>query len=199
MNVSGRRCQDLVVLIGNRQRSRDHLRPIHPPVRRFVAPIGMKEIRQDADLATPPALLARDVKDILVVDPDVEYLRAAQTALRFLAEVEVFSKFAAARARLLSSEPPDLLVTNLRLQAYNGLHLVHMATAQTRCVVYSTHDDLVLAREVQAAGAFYERSNRVSRALAAYVHASLPPHDRRSVTALDRREIPRGGRRATDR
>jgi CheY-like chemotaxis protein len=198
MNVSGRRCQDLVVLIGNRQRARDHLRPMRVPVRRFSAPIGMKEIRQDADL-TPPALVARNVKDILIVDPDVEYLRAAQTALRFLAEVEVFSKFAAARARLLSSEPPDLLVTNLRLQAYNGLHLVHMATAGTRCIVYSTHDDLVLAREVQAAGAFYERSNRVSRALAAYVHATLPPHDRRNLTALDRRQIRRGGRRSTDR
>jgi DNA-binding NtrC family response regulator len=168
------------------------------PVRRFSAPIGMKEIRQDADL-TPPALVARNVKDILIVDPDVDYLRAAQTALRFLADVEVFSKFAAARARLLSSEPPDLLVTNLRLQAYNGLHLVHMATAGTRCIVYSTHDDLVLAREVQAAGAFYERSNRVSRALAAYVHATLPPHDRRNLTALDRRQIRRGGRRSTDR
>jgi len=199
MNVSGRRCQELVVLIGNRQRSRDHLRPIHAPVRRFVAPFGMKEIRQDADLTRPRALLARDVKDILIVDPDVDYLRAAQTTLRFLADVEVFSKFAAARARLLSSEPPDLLVTNLRLQAYNGLHLVHMATAQTRCVVYSTYDDLVLAREVQAAGAFYERSNRMSRALAAYVHATLPPHDRRNVTALERRQIPRGGRRSTDR
>jgi len=74
-----------------------------------------------------------------------------------------------------------------------------MATPQTRCVVYSTYDDLVLAREVQAAGAFYERSNRMSRALAAYVHATLPPHDRRNVTALERRQIPRGGRRSTDR
>jgi len=169
------------------------------PARRFVAPFGMREIRRDADFTTPPPVVARDVKDILIVDPDVDYLRAAQNALRFLAEVEVFSKFAAARARLLSSEPPDLLVTNLRLQAYNGLHLVHMATAQTRCVVYSTYDDVVLAREVQAAGAFYERSNRVSRALAAYVHATLPPRDRRNVTALDRRQIPRGGRRSTDR
>jgi len=159
----------------------------------------MKEIRQDVDLTTPPAFLARDVKDILIVDPDVEYLRAAQTALRFQAEVEVFSEFASARARLLSSEAPDLLVTNLRLQAYNGLHLVHMAGPHTRCVVYSTYDDLVLAREVQAAGAFYERSNRVSRALPAYVHAALPSRDRRNITALDRREVPRGGRRSTDR
>jgi DNA-binding NtrC family response regulator len=159
----------------------------------------MKEIRPDADLRTPLAVLPREAKEILLVDPDVEYLRSAQKALKSLAEVEVFSTFAAARARLLSSGPPDLLVTNLRLQAYNGLHLVYMATRQTRCIVYSTYDDLVLAREVQKAGAFYERSNRVSRALAAYVSATLPAHDRRNVTAVDRRQPLRGGRRSTDR
>ena len=200
MNVSDRRYQEMVVLFGNRQRARDRVRPMRPSARRFVTPIGMKEIDpHDADLATPPAVLARDVKDILLVDPDVDYLRAAQNALRFMADVEVSSKFAAARARLLSPRPPDLLVTNLRLQAYNGLHLVHMADGRTRCVVYSNYDDLVLAREVQAAGAFYERSTQLSRTLAAYVCASLPPRDRRNLTALERRQSPRGGRRCTDR
>jgi hypothetical protein len=76
---------------------------------------------------------------------------------------------------------------------------VHMSDARTRCVVYSNYDDLVLAREVQAAGAFYERSTRLSLALAAYVRAKLPPHDRRNLTAADRRQAPRGGRRCTDR
>ena len=99
----------------------------------------------------------------------------------------------------MSSRPPDLLVTNLRLLAYNGLHLVHMADGRTRCVVYSNYDDLVLAREVQAAGAFYERSTQLSRALAAYARAILPPRDRRNLTALDRRQTSRGGRRCTDR
>jgi DNA-binding NtrC family response regulator len=159
----------------------------------------MKEIQpNDADL-TPPPVLIRAVKDVLLVDPDVDYLRAAQNALRFMADVEVSSKFAAARARLLSSRPPDLLVTNLRLQAYNGLHLVHMADGRTRCVVYSNYDDLLLAREVHAAGAFYERSAQLSCALAAYVRAMLPSHDRRNLTAGNRRQIPRGGRRCTDR
>ena len=200
MNVSGRRYQDMVVLIGNRQRARDRVRAMRPSARRFVSPIGMKEIdSHDADLPTRPPVLAREVKDILLVDPDVDYLRAAQNALRFMADVEVSSKFAAARARLLSSRPPDLLVTNLRLQAYNGLHLVHMADGRTRCVVYSNYDDLMLAREVQAAGAFYERSTQLSRTLAAYVRASLPPRDRRNLTALERRQSPRGGRRCTDR
>lgn len=200
MNVSGRQYHDMIMLIGNRQRARDRVRAMRPSARRFVTPIGMKEIDpQDADLATPPSVLARGVKEILLVDPDVDYLRAAQNALRFMADVEVSSKFAAARARLLSSKPPDLLVTNLRLQAYNGLHLVHMSDARTRCIVYSNYDDLVLAREVQAAGAFYERSTHVSRALAAYVRAMLPARDRRNLTALDRRQSPRGGRRCTDR
>ena len=200
MNVSGRRYHDMVVLIGNRQRARDRVRAMRLSARRFVTPIGMKEIDpHDADLATPPAALARQVKDILIVDPDVDYLRAAQNALRFTADVEVSSKFAVARARLLSSKPPDLLVTNLRLQAYIGLPLVLMSDGRTRCIVYSNYDDLVLAREVQAAGAFYERSTQLSRALAAYVRAMLPPRDRRNLAALDRRESPRGGRRCTDR
>ena len=200
MNVSGRQYPEMVVLIGNRQRARDHVRAMRLSTRRFVTPIGMKEIDPyDTDLAAPPVVLARQVKDILIVDPDVDYLRTAQNSLRFMADVEVSSKFAAARARLLSSRPPDLLVTNLRLQAYNGLHLVHMSDGRTRCIVYSDYDDLVLAREVQAAGAFYERSTQLSRALGAYVRAMLPPRDRRNLTALDRRQSPRGGRRCTDR
>jgi len=203
MNVSGRGHQKLVVLMGNRQRAHDSVVSARSPVRRFGAPIGMKEKEieyQNTDLATPSPAPARDVKEILLVDPDAHYLLAAQNALRFVADVEVSAKFAAARARLLSARPPDLLVTNLRLQAYNGLHLVHMATGRTRCIVYSSHDDLMLAREAQAAGAFYERSKRLSRAVMAYVHAmQLPPHDRRNLTALDRRQMPRGGRRSTDR
>jgi PleD family two-component response regulator len=204
MDVHHRRHQEpkLVVLIGNRQKALDHARSMRPqvrvPARRTEAPMGMQEFeRQDADFTIPPPILDRQVKEILLVDPDTDSLRAAQRALRFLADVEVSSTFAAARARIVSN-PPDLLVTNLRLRAYNGLHLVHTATARTRCIVYSNHDDLVLAREVQAAGAFYERSKRLPRVLAAYVRALLPPHDRRNLTMPDRRQLARGGRRCTD-
>jgi hypothetical protein len=206
MDVNHRRYQEpkLVVLIGNRQKAQDRARSIRPQVRvtarRLEAPMGMQEQEfegQDADFASPPPILARQVKEILLVDPDTDSLRAAKKALRFLADVEVSSTFATARARIVSN-PPDLLVTNLRLQAYNGLHLVYMATARTRCIVYSNHDDLVLAREVQAAGAFYERSKWLPRTLAAYLHALLPPRDRRNLTTPDRRQLSRGGRRCTD-
>jgi hypothetical protein len=90
-------------------------------------------------------------------------------------------------------------VTNLRLEAYNGLHLVLLtAGTATRCVAYSS-GDLGLAREVLAAGAFFEQSSRISDALIGYVLGDLPPFDRRRLISLDRRQIPRGGRRCTDR
>jgi DNA-binding NtrC family response regulator len=149
---------------------------------------------------TPPAPnLAAEVKDILLVDPDAGSLRAVQDALRLVADVETCTDFQAARVRL-HLRPPDLLVTNLRLRAYNGLHLVHLARGMpTRCIAYSEHDDLVLAREVQAAGAFYERTKRLVPALTAYVRATLPLQDRRRPAVLDRRQLVRGGRRCTDR
>ena len=141
--------------------------------------------------------MARDVKEVLIVDPDPEVRRAAQRALRSMAVVDVCSSFQAARGRLFS-KPPDLLVTNVRLDTHNGLHLVHVAPPQTRCVVYGSDEDLGLAREVQAAGAFFERVPRLARALPSYVTAQLPHRDHRDPTVVDRRQSFRGGRRSTD-
>lgn len=138
------------------------------------------------------------VKETLLVDPDIRGVGAIQAALRLVADVEVCTNFRTARARLFD-QPPDLLITNLRLEAYNGLHLVHLAAAtRTRCIVYSTHEDLGLAREVQAAGAFFERPARLPQVLESYVNATLPHHDRRDITSLGQLPL-RGGRRCTDR
>jgi CheY-like chemotaxis protein len=154
-----------------------------------------------ADSAPGPATVARAVKEILLVDPDPKGLRAVQSALRVVADIEAVTDCRGARTRLLN-QPPDLLITNLRLQAYNGLHLVHLvhlaAGTRTRCIVYSTYDDLMLAREVQAAGAFFEHSLRLPLVLPSYVNATLPEHDRRDLTTLDRRTAFRGGRRCSD-
>ena len=137
-------------------------------------------------------------KDILLVDPNIsELLPAVRHALGSAAQVEGCEEFRAARARLLSN-PPDLLVTNLRLQDYNGLHLVILSPSATRCIVYALEDDLVLAREAQGAGAFYERQRRLPFAISSYLHTILPPRDRRDLRVLDRRRSFRGGRRGTD-
>ena len=142
--------------------------------------------------------IARGIRDILIVDPDPQALLAAQVAVQELAEVEICSNFREARARL-ASNPPDLLVTNIRLERFNGLHLVYVAAGSaTRCLVYANQHDPVLAREVVSAGAFYERAERLPRVLAAYARAILPPKDRRSLSVGDRRSLPRGGRRSSD-
>ena len=116
-------------------------------------------------------------------------------------DVTAFAHFSKARARLTSGRPA-LLVTALQLREYNGLHLVHIAAGAglpTRCVVHTDMVDEVQAREVRAAGAFYETRVRLPGALPAYVAAVLPPRDRRETFTFDRRQISRGGRRAVDR
>jgi hypothetical protein len=151
----------------------------------------------DGDAASPVGV-ARGLRDIVIVDPDPQALLAAQVAVQTFADVEACSDFRTARARLVS-RPPDLLVTNIRLERFNGLHLVYVAAGSaTRCLVYAAQHDPVLAREVIAAGAFYERADRLPRVLAAYARAILPPKDRRSLSVGDRRSLPRGGRRSSD-
>jgi DNA-binding NtrC family response regulator len=149
-------------------------------------------------MGRPWAHLARGLKTVLVVDPDPRLRRAALEALRSVAVVEVYSDFRAARARLLAKRP-DLLVTNIRLDTHNGLHLVHLAPEHTLCVVYGTNEDLPLAREAQAAGAFFVRPPCLADALQSYVIAELPSRDRRDPTVVDRRKAFRGGRRCIDR
>lgn len=191
MNIPDRRYHDFVVLTGNRRAAAAlpmRYSSMHTPDRFSAIQVAAKE------LAVPlPA-----TKEILVVDPNASYLNDTQRVLRLLGDVEVCADFTAARSRMIA-RPPDLLITNLRLQEYNGLHLVHLAKPQTRCIVYSTHEDPVLAREVQAAGAFYERPMRLARALSGYIQGELPAHDRRNPSVVDRRRFPRGGRRSADR
>src|SRR5690242_8016317 len=88
-------------------------------------------------------------KRLLLVESNSERLVMLAQASRWVATVDSFSDFAAARKRLLT-DPPDLLVTNIRLGAYNGLHLVHLAAANgfaTRTIVYTDSPDPVLLRE----------------------------------------------------
>lgn len=68
----------------------------------------------------------------------------------------------------------------------------------TRTLVYSDRLDLWVTRELQRAGAFFERRSRIAFALPAYAQANLPILDRRSAGAVDRRTAFRGGRRASD-
>jgi DNA-binding NtrC family response regulator len=137
---------------------------------------------------------------VLLVEPDGQLRARFGDTVGALADLDMDASFRAARTRLFA-HPYDWLVTNVRLEAYNGLHLVHLAGSArlpVRILVYSDRPDLSLAREAQRLGAFYESRDCVDRALAAYLRGTLPQRDRREPTVRDRRIVFRGGRRCTD-
>lgn len=141
------------------------------------------------------------LKHVLVVDPTPARVRVREirASLKGVARVTTATGFQRARGRL-RTERPDLVVTNVCLEAYNGIHLALLADpARTRVIVYADEHDASLARDVQAAGAFYERRPRLTAAVPAYLHATLPAMDRRNPAVADRRQTSRNGRRATDR
>jgi hypothetical protein len=123
---------------------------------------------------------------------------ALQRALAPVADVAACSDFVTARQHVRMGTP-DLLITNLRLDTYNGLHLVAHAGPPTRAIVYMDPPDPGLLRVAQAAGAFVETPQRLVAAAVSYVGAGLPSHDRRAVDMSDTRySLPRS-RRASDR
>ena len=138
--------------------------------------------------------------DVLLVDPDVTALAALLQAIGVLAAVSIYSDFMSARAHILSTGC-DLLVTNLRLGAFNGLHLAYLAANARyppRSIVYTLEREPQLAREVQKAAAFYETRDRLPLAIPGYLANDLPPSDRRDPATVDRRQAFRGGRRCSD-
>lgn len=103
--------------------------------------------------------------------------------------------------RMLVSSQPLLFFSNVRLGSARGAELVHlarMANSRTRAILYGGPRDLLLARQAQAAGAFFEPLPFLPHAMAHYFTATLPEKDRRDATRPDRRKTFRGGRRATD-
>lgn len=140
------------------------------------------------------------LQSALLVDLDGGRLETLRRSIGNAVDLTTCSSFGTARQQLLTTHPA-LLISNIRLGPYNGLHLVHVATfagLDTRCVVYDEPADLHLIREAQRMGAFYERTSRLAFALPSYLLTTLPDRDRRDARRVDRRGLFRGGRRATD-
>lgn len=140
------------------------------------------------------------VKHLLIVELDPSFRLLLEEAVRGRAEVGSVADFPAARVRLVA-RPPDLVVTNLRLGAFNGLHLAYLVANgdwPSRAVVYCESLEVALAQEARRAGAFWEFQRRLPHALLAYLDADLPARDRRDPVRPDRRSALRGGRRASD-
>ena len=159
----------------------------------------MPDAQHATPLATDPTRLAPRV---LLVEPAAVTRTILLDAIRTIARVAACDDFWSARVGVLDGSF-DFLVTNARLGAYNGLHLVYLAGAHgvsARSIVYSDRHDAGLACEVQRAGAFYETHDRLVVTLTAYLRGPLPRRDRRDPGEMSR---PRSalwvsGRRGSD-
>jgi len=93
---------------------------------------------------------------VAIVEDDANTLSALSELIgRWGYEPVAFATFEAARAYLLTDRPHALLV-DVRLGAYNGLQLVHLAQqhyAGLNVIAMSGYDDSVLRREAEQAGA----------------------------------------------
>jgi DNA-binding NtrC family response regulator len=136
---------------------------------------------------------------LLLVEANDIARHILEAAAASLAQVESHRRFETARASLFRTAF-DFLVTNVRLHAYNGLHLVYLSAKHgtPRAIVYSEERDPSLAREIQRAGAFYEIASCLPVTLTAYIRGTLPDRDRRDPALDDRRRQFRGGRRCWD-
>ncbi len=138
----------------------------------------------------------------MLVEPHWGTRALLHRATLMIANVATYTNFATARRDLENAPSIDFLVTNMRLDAYNGLHLVHLLAARgmpARSIVYTNQRDVGLAKLAHRAGAFYETRECLSVALAAYLRGTLPSLDRRTTCLPDRRVFVRGGRRCIDR
>ena len=107
-------------------------------------------------------------KHVLLVDDDRSLLRLVSQWLTGGGfSVVACDTFEHARQELASA-PPDVLLTDLRLGAFNGLQLVILAKQQhehTRTVVMSAFDDPTLREEAARCGASYVLKPFSSKAL----------------------------------
>jgi DNA-binding response OmpR family regulator len=128
---------------------------------------------------------------ILLVEPDLERSATVVGWLRQAGhDVVRVGDFGAAKSEL-DEHPPDLLITELKLGAFNGLHLAiraRMSGTGTRTIVLG-EPDAVLQAEAQREGTKYVPHPLDQRAVMAAVEQSLG--DYRPSRRSPRKRVPR--------
>jgi len=119
---------------------------------------------------------------LLLADADSEERFAYAAALRRAGHtVYTAATFAEARATLLRTSP-DVLVTQVRLADFNGIHLALWGCRQLpnlRCVLIGA-SDLPLEADARASGFFYVRFNDEQTVLQATTEAIIRDRPRRN-------------------
>jgi DNA-binding NtrC family response regulator len=107
-------------------------------------------------------------RTVVLVEDNPAFLSGVTELLRQNGfDVVPFSDFEPAR-RYLFQNSPDLLVTDIRLGAFNGLHLVVIAKQRSpdlRAFAYSAHADPVIEEEARRCGAGYTAKDDISSTL----------------------------------
>ncbi len=92
-------------------------------------------------------------RTILVVDDD-EAIRAWLMRLLSDAGYHVVTAPSVEQGKkLLAAEDPDLLITDVRMGAFNGLHLLALSPATLPKIVITGHDDPVVESDARRMGA----------------------------------------------
>ena len=101
---------------------------------------------------------AHDGKQVLLVDDDRALLKVIERWLTGAGyAVVACDRFETAKRHLVET-PPDVLLTDVRLGAFNGLQLVILAKEQaprTVAIAMSAFDDPILRRDAALCGAGY--------------------------------------------
>jgi DNA-binding NtrC family response regulator len=105
--------------------------------------------------------------------------------------------FEEARSRLRTSVL-DLLITDVRLDSYNGLQLVINRPPNVQAIVISGFADVVLESEATRSGARYVRKPVHPDELLEMVRQMLRAPGGRRRDRIERRRMTRGGRRRSD-
>ena len=127
---------------------------------------------------------------VIVVDDDQGFLDLAVTWLRDEGyDVAGASRFADAK-RMIAEATPDVLISDLRLGAFNGLQLVVLTRQQhpeMAAIVLTGHDDAVLRSEAARAGAQYVVKPVAREELLGVIAAELKAVRNGPVTTEERR------------
>jgi len=111
-------------------------------------------------------------RHILIVTRDAWRERALPVWLSAAGyEVALVGTFAAAKAQLKAA--PDLVITDVKLGAYNGLHLAVRAHSVGIPVIAMGADDSVLEREAMALNARWLGASPAREAILAAVEAAM--------------------------
>jgi DNA-binding response OmpR family regulator len=117
---------------------------------------------------------------VLLVEPDNNTRALLTSALQGAGVNAVAVDDFHSAKHVLQSHPPDVLITEIRLGAYNGLHLLLRAKSAHRALiafVTARNADPVLKREAEQLGATFvvkEGDQQWIAALVAMFRTSLP-------------------------